>query len=208
MLIYNFNIICICLQPGNVITRSLIRMLCLSSRGPFNVCSQFAGRAKRSDRRFAVSTISCLWRLFRYYLKIDAGKNFLFYSRHSCESLHLIFRFRHFPVITRQSPKAAEAGGCAAEQDRFWQYHNFVYEQTPRGALSISELKGYATIQRPGILEGLLFTYKRIFLFRLCLQYDERKSLFVLQQEVNISILCSLKIIAKCIILLLGDFSI
>jgi protein-disulfide isomerase len=54
------------------------------------------------------------------------------------------FTFRHFPVITRQSPKAAEAAQCAAEQDRFWQYHDFVYEQTSLGDLSISALKGYA----------------------------------------------------------------
>ncbi len=53
------------------------------------------------------------------------------------------FTFRHFPVITRQSPKAAEAAQCASEQDRFWQYHDFVYEQTPLGALSLNELEGY-----------------------------------------------------------------
>lgn len=53
--------------------------------------------------------------------------------------------FRHFPVITAQSPKAAEAGQCAAEQDKFWDYHDYIYEQTPQGALSIADLKGYAT---------------------------------------------------------------
>ena len=54
------------------------------------------------------------------------------------------FTFRHFPVITRDSPKAAEAIQCAAKQDRFWQYHDFVYEQTSLAALSNSELKSYA----------------------------------------------------------------
>lgn len=55
------------------------------------------------------------------------------------------FEFRHFPVITAQSPKAAEAGQCAAEQGAFWQYHDYIYEQTPQGALRVSELKSYAT---------------------------------------------------------------
>ena len=42
------------------------------------------------------------------------------------------FEFRHFPVITAQSPKAAEAGQCAAEQDKFWEYHDYIYEETPQ----------------------------------------------------------------------------
>ncbi len=54
------------------------------------------------------------------------------------------FEFRHFPVITAQSPKAAEAGQCAAEQGAFWQYHDYIYEQTPQNALSVSQLKSYA----------------------------------------------------------------
>jgi protein-disulfide isomerase len=54
------------------------------------------------------------------------------------------FQFRHFPVITQQSPHAAEAAQCAAEQDAFWPYHDFIYEQTPQGALSESDLKAYA----------------------------------------------------------------
>jgi protein-disulfide isomerase len=52
--------------------------------------------------------------------------------------------FRHFPVITRQSPQAAEAAQCAAEQDAFWPYHDFIYEQTPEGALSQGDLQSYA----------------------------------------------------------------
>jgi protein-disulfide isomerase len=55
------------------------------------------------------------------------------------------FEFRHFPVITTQSPKAAEAGQCAAEQGKFWLYHDYVYEETPEAALSIPQLKSYAT---------------------------------------------------------------
>lgn len=54
------------------------------------------------------------------------------------------FEFRHFPVITQQSPHAAEAAQCAAEQNAFWPYHDYIYEQTPQGALSDSDLKVYA----------------------------------------------------------------
>ncbi len=52
--------------------------------------------------------------------------------------------FRHFPVITAQSPQAAEAGQCAAEQGAFWEYHDYIYEQTPEGALSRDDLRRYA----------------------------------------------------------------
>lgn len=55
------------------------------------------------------------------------------------------FTFRHFPVITRQSPQAAEAAQCAAEQDAFWQYHDSLYEQAPPGGLAPADLKLYAT---------------------------------------------------------------
>ena len=52
--------------------------------------------------------------------------------------------FRHFPVITRQSPLAAEAAQCAAEQGAFWEYHDYIYEWTQEGALSRSDLERYA----------------------------------------------------------------
>jgi len=54
------------------------------------------------------------------------------------------FTFRHFPVITPQSPKAAEAAQCAAEQDAFWEYHDFLYEQAPPNRLAPADLKQYA----------------------------------------------------------------
>ena len=38
------------------------------------------------------------------------------------------FEFRHFPVITATSPKGAEAAQCAAEQDAFWEFHDYIYE--------------------------------------------------------------------------------
>ena len=60
------------------------------------------------------------------------------------------FTFRHFPVITRQSPKAAEAGQCASEQGRFWDYHDYIYESTPQNALAVDQLKNYANAYWPG----------------------------------------------------------
>jgi protein-disulfide isomerase len=55
------------------------------------------------------------------------------------------FTFRHFPVITHQSPRAAEAGQCAAEQGQFWTFHDFIYEQTPLAELSPDQLRSYAS---------------------------------------------------------------
>ena len=55
------------------------------------------------------------------------------------------FEFRHFPVITAQSPKAAEAAQCAAEQEAFWAYHDYIYESAPPQALAVVDLKSYAT---------------------------------------------------------------
>ena len=56
------------------------------------------------------------------------------------------FEYRHFPVITANSPDAAEAAQCAAEQDAFWTFHNYIYENLPAyPALDRSSLKEYAT---------------------------------------------------------------
>ena len=57
----------------------------------------------------------------------------------------IAFSFRHFPVITQQSPVAAEASQCAAEQDAFWDYHDYIYESTPQNALAVPQLKQYAS---------------------------------------------------------------
>ncbi|HRQ42087.1 MAG TPA: thioredoxin domain-containing protein [Chloroflexota bacterium] len=38
------------------------------------------------------------------------------------------FEYRLFPVITAASPRWAEAAQCAAEQNAFWLFHNYVYE--------------------------------------------------------------------------------
>ena len=52
------------------------------------------------------------------------------------------FVWRDYPIITAQSPQAADAGQCAFDQGKFWQYHDLLYAKQP--ALSISELKSYA----------------------------------------------------------------
>ena len=52
------------------------------------------------------------------------------------------FVWRDYPVITAQSPQAAEAGQCAFDQGKFWQYHDLLYAKAP--TLSISDLKSYA----------------------------------------------------------------
>ena len=52
------------------------------------------------------------------------------------------FVWRDFPVITLLSPKAAEAGQCAHEQGKFWEFHDTVYEHD--GAIAADDLKAYA----------------------------------------------------------------
>ncbi len=52
------------------------------------------------------------------------------------------FVWRDFPVITPDSPAAAEAAQCAGAQDQFWAYHDHVYESG--GSLNNLSLKGYA----------------------------------------------------------------
>jgi protein-disulfide isomerase len=48
------------------------------------------------------------------------------------------FVFRDFPVITPESPKAAEAGQCAYDQGKFWEYHDRLY-MAP--AIDVPQLK-------------------------------------------------------------------
>jgi protein-disulfide isomerase len=52
------------------------------------------------------------------------------------------FIWRDYPIITAQSPQAAEAGQCAFEQGKFWDYHDLLYAKAP--ALSMADLKSYA----------------------------------------------------------------
>jgi protein-disulfide isomerase len=53
------------------------------------------------------------------------------------------FVWKDFPVITAQSPKAADAGQCAFDQGKFWEFHDYVYEIAH--SLNVSDLKSYAT---------------------------------------------------------------
>ena len=50
--------------------------------------------------------------------------------------------WRDFPIITSQSPKAAEAGQCAFDQGKFFEYQDAIYHDF--GKLSVSDLKNFA----------------------------------------------------------------
>ncbi len=52
------------------------------------------------------------------------------------------FVWKDFPIITAQSPLAAEAGQCANVQGAFWPYHDYIYENL--GGLDRSSLSRYA----------------------------------------------------------------
>ncbi len=49
--------------------------------------------------------------------------------------------FRQYP-IHENAKKAAEAAKCAQEQDKFWEYHNILFEKYD--ALTVTDLKRYA----------------------------------------------------------------
>ncbi len=40
------------------------------------------------------------------------------------------FIFLHLPVLGEESVRAAEATECAGEQDRFWEYHDALFENS------------------------------------------------------------------------------
>lgn len=61
------------------------------------------------------------------------------------------FVFRDFPVITAQSPDGAVAGQCAHEQGRFWEFHDYVYENYD--GLFEPELLGYASAVNLDLVE-------------------------------------------------------
>lgn len=53
--------------------------------------------------------------------------------------------YKHFPLEKNPSAqKAAEASECAAEQGKFWEYHDALFENQKTG-LSVEKLKGLAT---------------------------------------------------------------
>lgn len=45
-------------------------------------------------------------------------------------------------MITAQSPRAAQAGQCAFDQGKFWEYHHYLYDQAR--AIDTSGLKAAA----------------------------------------------------------------
>ena len=58
------------------------------------------------------------------------------------------FVFRHYPFIGRESFRAAEATECAGDQDKFWEYHDTVFENWKgmnEGHYSDDHLKGFAS---------------------------------------------------------------
>ena len=52
------------------------------------------------------------------------------------------FVWRDYAVITLTSPNAAEAGQCANEQGKFWEFHDAVYEND--GSIQPGDLNAYA----------------------------------------------------------------
>ncbi len=54
------------------------------------------------------------------------------------------FVWNDYPVITARSPKAAEAGQCALDQDMFWEFHDAIYEG--HDGLSETALKHHAEV--------------------------------------------------------------
>jgi protein-disulfide isomerase len=53
------------------------------------------------------------------------------------------FVWRDFPVVTALSPRAAEAGQCANEQGKFWEFHDQVYQGG--AVIGASALEAYAS---------------------------------------------------------------
>jgi protein-disulfide isomerase len=53
------------------------------------------------------------------------------------------FVWRDYPVITLFSRDAAEAGQCANDQGKFWEFHDVVFQNN--GAINAGDLKAYAT---------------------------------------------------------------
>ncbi|MBE7471760.1 MAG: disulfide bond formation protein DsbA [Anaerolineae bacterium] len=54
------------------------------------------------------------------------------------------FVWKDFPVITLDSPKAAEAAQCAHEQGKFWEFHDAIYDSDNPEAIGKNDLNAYA----------------------------------------------------------------
>lgn len=59
------------------------------------------------------------------------------------------FVYRHYAFLGPESLRAAEASECAKEQDKFWEYHNYLFEhqgEENSGAFSKENLKYFALV--------------------------------------------------------------
>lgn len=54
------------------------------------------------------------------------------------------FVWKDFPVVTLDSPDAAEAAQCAYEQGKFWEFHDWIYESDNPGAIGKNDLQAVA----------------------------------------------------------------
>lgn len=54
------------------------------------------------------------------------------------------FVYRHFAILGKPSVEAAQASECAAEQGRFWPYHDRLFANQGALAFTRAKLKGYA----------------------------------------------------------------
>lgn len=54
------------------------------------------------------------------------------------------FVWKDFPVVTLDSPDAAEAAQCAYEQGKFWEFHDLIYESDNPGAIGKNDLQAVA----------------------------------------------------------------
>lgn len=54
------------------------------------------------------------------------------------------FVYRHLVTLGPPSARAAEAAECAGEQDRFWPYHDLLFERAPSVTFTDARLKEYA----------------------------------------------------------------
>lgn len=57
------------------------------------------------------------------------------------------FSFRHYAFLGQESTDAANASECANEQNKFWEYHNYLYNNQGgenQGAFAVPNLKQFA----------------------------------------------------------------
>lgn len=78
----------------------------------------------------------------RYFKDAEAGirKNYV-------DTGKVKFAFRHYAFLGQESTWAAQASECANEQGKFWEYHDYLYNnqgQENSGAFSKDKLKSFA----------------------------------------------------------------